>query len=118
MDRTELLLSGALALTTAFVVFNKVGSPQFMVWLAPAVAVGLTHNWKEWRVPAAMLIAIAAATFLIYPLFYDALSHNDPAMALVLSLRNILLVILFCWSIRRLRMLGRKPMAKPETEES
>lgn len=119
MDRTELLLSGALALTTAFVVFNKVGSPQFMVWLAPAVAVGLTHNWKEWRVPAAMLIAIAAATFLIYPLFYDALSHNDPAMALVLSIRNILLVILFFWSVRRLRTLGRKPpTAKPETEES
>ncbi|MFP3637330.1 hypothetical protein, partial [Bacillus sp. SIMBA_033] len=57
VDRTELLLSGALTLVTAFIVFNKVGSPQFMVWLGPAVAVGLAHDWKRWRVPAAMLIA-------------------------------------------------------------
>ncbi|WP_284751985.1 glycosyltransferase family 87 protein [Arthrobacter sp. efr-133-R2A-120] len=107
-DRTELLLAGSLTMATAFVVFNKVGSPQFMVWLAPAVAVGLAHSWKEWRVPAAMLIAIGVATYFIYPLFYDALSHNNPLMALVLTVRNVLLVVLFCWSVRRLYLLGKK----------
>ncbi|WP_306862828.1 glycosyltransferase family 87 protein [Arthrobacter bambusae] len=113
-DRTELLLAGSLTMATAFVVFNKVGSPQFMVWLAPAVAVGLAHSWKEWRVPATMLIAIAVATYFIYPLFYDALSHNNPWMALVLTIRNVLLVILFCWSVRRLYLLGKKtPAAEP-----
>jgi hypothetical protein len=111
VDRTELLLAGALSLTTAFVVFNKVGSPQFMVWLGPAVAVGLAHSWREWRVPATMLIAIAVATYFIYPLFYDALSHNNPWMALVLSIRNVLLVVLFLWSLRRLYLLGRKAPA-------
>lgn len=113
-DRTELLLAGSLTMATAFVVFNKVGSPQFMVWLAPAVAVGLAHSWKEWRVPAAMLIAIGVATYLIYPLFYDALSHNNPWMALVLTVRNVLLVVLFCWSVRRLYLLGKKiPAIQP-----
>ena len=111
VDRTELLLAGALALAAAFVVFNKVGSPQFMVWLGPAVAVGLAHSWREWRVPAAMLIAIAVATYFIYPLFYDALSHNNPWMALVLTIRNVLLVVLFLWSVRRLYSLGRKTAA-------
>ena len=106
-DRTELLLAGSLTMATAFVVFNKVGSPQFMVWLAPAVAVGLAHSWKHWRMPAVMLILIAIATFFIYPLFYDALSHNNPLMALVLTIRNILLVVLFCWSVRRLYLLGK-----------
>ncbi|PNI08956.1 hypothetical protein CXX84_08565 [Arthrobacter sp. AFG7.2] len=119
VDRTELLLAGALSLATAFVVFNKVGSPQFMVWLAPAVAVGLAHSWREWRVPAAMLIVIAIATYFIYPLFYDALSHNNPWMALVLTLRNVLLVVLFLWSVRRLYLLGRKaPAAAPALKES
>lgn len=107
-DRTELLLAGSLTMASAFVVFNKVGSPQFMVWLAPAVAVGLAHSWKEWRVPAAMLIAIGVATYFIYPLFYDALSHNNPWMAFVLTVRNLLLVVLFCWSVRRLYLLGKK----------
>jgi hypothetical protein len=92
-------------------VFNKVGSPQFMVWLAPAVAVGLAHSWREWRVPATMLIAIAVATYFVYPLFYDALSHNDPVMALVLTIRNLLLVVLFGWSVRRLYLLGRQQPA-------
>ncbi len=118
-DRTELLLAGSLTMATAFVVFNKVGSPQFMVWLAPAVAVGLAHNFKEWRVPATMLIAIAVATFFVYPLFYDALSHNNPLMALVLTTRNVLLVVLFCWSMRRLFLLGKKePSAHLAAKES
>jgi len=119
VDRTELLLAGALTLATAFVVFNKVGSPQFMVWLGPAVAVGLAHSWREWRVPAAMLIVIAVATYFIYPLFYDALSHNNPWMALVLTIRNVLLVVLFLWSVRRLYLLGKKaPAAAPALKES
>ncbi|MGN8131291.1 glycosyltransferase family 87 protein [Paenarthrobacter sp. 22069] len=119
VDRTELLLAGALALAAAFVVFNKVGSPQFMVWLGPAVAVGLAHSWREWRVPAAMLIAIAVATYFIYPLFYDALSHNNPWMALVLTTRNVLLVVLFLWSVRRLYSLGRKTaVPAPALKES
>jgi hypothetical protein len=119
VDRTELLLAGALTLATAFVVFNKVGSPQFMVWLAPAVAVGLAHSWREWRVPATMLIVIAVATYFIYPLFYDALSHNNPWMALVLTIRNVLLVVLFLWSVRRLYALGKKtPAATPTLKES
>ena len=115
-DRTELLLAGSLTMVTAFIVFNKVGSPQFMVWLAPAVAVGLTHHWKAWRVPAVMLIAIAVATFLVYPMFYYELSHNDPWMALVLTLRNALLVVLLWWSVRRLYQLGsRRPASAPAT---
>ncbi len=112
-DRTELLLLGSLALATAFVVFNKVGSPQFMVWLSPAVAVGMAYNMKAWRVPAAMLIGIGALTFLVYPLFYDALSHNNPVMAAVLTLRNLMLVLLFIWSVRALFLAGRKTGSVP-----
>lgn len=112
-DRTALLLFGSLALVTAFVVFNKVGSPQFMVWLAPAVAVGLSYQWKAWRIPATMLIGVAILTFLVYPLFYDALSHNNPAMAAVLTLRNLLLVVLFVWSVRQLFLMGRNPARIP-----
>jgi hypothetical protein len=116
-DRTALLLFGSLALVSAFVVFNKVGSPQFMVWLAPAVAVGLSYQWKAWRVPATMLIGVAILTFLVYPLFYDALSHNNPVMAAVLSLRNLLLVVLFVWSVRQLFLMGRNPSRIPRHDQ-
>lgn len=112
-DRTALLLFGSLALIAAFVVFNKVGSPQFMVWLAPPVAVGLALQWKAWRTPATMLIGVAVLTFLIYPLFYDALSHNNPLMAGVLTARNVLLLVLFVWSVRQLFIMGRFPQRIP-----
>ncbi|MGO4385405.1 glycosyltransferase family 87 protein [Specibacter sp. RAF43] len=117
-DRTELLLLGSLALAAAFVVFNKVGSPQFMVWLSPAVAVGLGYSRRAWRVPATMLIAIGALTFVVYPLFYDALSHNNPLMAGVLTLRNLFLVTLFGWAVRELFLMGRRPARQDDAGAS
>ncbi|WP_285724981.1 glycosyltransferase family 87 protein [Psychromicrobium xiongbiense] len=116
VDRAELLLAGSLTMVAAFIVFNKVGSPQFMVWLGPVVALGLAQNWKAWRFPALLVLGVAVATFLVYPMFYDALSHNDPTMALVLTIRNVLLVVLFVWAVKRLVMLGRPQNAQPALE--
>lgn len=115
-DRTELLLVGSLAMAAAFVVFNKVGSPQFILWLGPAVAVGLAHNWKEWRVPAALLTVIAVATFFVFPVLFQPLSNNNPFAAMVLTTRNLMLVVLLFWSLRRLYALGKGPR-KPEASE-
>jgi hypothetical protein len=40
-------------------------------------------------------------------------------MALVLTIRNVLLVVLFLWSVRRLYLLGKKaPAAAPALKES
>lgn len=106
-DRTELLLVGSLTLATAFVVFNKVGSPQFVLWLGPPVAVGLAYSWKEWRVPATLVMIIAVATFFVFPVLFNPLSHNHPLAVLVLTVRNLLLVALLYWSVRRLFALGK-----------
>ena len=95
-----------------FIVFNKVGSPQFMIWLAPVVVAGLVHDWRRWRTPAALLMGIAVTTFVIYPLFYTPLIHAHPAMAAVLTTRNVLLVVLLCWSVQRVARLQQVP-ARP-----
>lgn len=108
-EREELFLEGALMMTSAFIVFNKVGSPQFIIWLAPVIIAGLTHDWERWKVPAALLMAIAVTTFVIYPLFYTPLIHANPAMAAVLTARNVLLVVLLYWSIRRTVELALRP---------
>ena len=50
--RTELLVRGAMLLTLAMLVFNKVGSPQYMGWLAPPVAVALALRLPGWRTTA------------------------------------------------------------------
>ncbi|MET1087915.1 MAG: glycosyltransferase 87 family protein [Arthrobacter sp.] len=110
-EREELFLEGALMMVTAFIVFNKVGSPQFIIWLAPVIIAGLTHDWERWKVPAALLMGIAMTTFVIYPLFYTPLIHAHPVMAAILTTRNVLLVVLLWWSVKRTAELGRKSPA-------
>ncbi|MEX5297194.1 glycosyltransferase 87 family protein [Kocuria sp. CPCC 205292] len=114
-EREELFYEGALMLTTIFIVFNKVGSPQFMIWLAPVVVAGLVHDRQRWRTPAALLMGIAVTTFVIYPLFYTPLIHAHPAMAAVLTARNVLLVVLLSWSVQRVAALGRRVQPVPQT---
>ncbi|MBX7443320.1 MULTISPECIES: glycosyltransferase 87 family protein [unclassified Arthrobacter] len=111
-EREELFLEGALMMVTAFIVFNKVGSPQFIIWLAPVIIAGLTHDWERWKVPAALLMGIAVTTFVIYPLFYTPLIHAHPVMAAILTTRNVLLVVLLWWSVKRTAELGRKAPAQ------
>ena len=53
-------------------------------------------------------MGIAVVTFFIYPLFYTPLIHANPIMAGVLSIRNILLVLLLAWSVKRTWDLGAK----------
>ena len=111
-EREELFLEGSLMMVTAFIVFNKVGSPQFIIWLAPVIIAGLTHDWERWKVPAALLMGIAMTTFVIYPLFYTPLIHAHPVMAAILTTRNVLLVVLLWWSVKRTAELGRKAPAQ------
>jgi len=110
-EREELFLEGSLMMVTAFIVFNKVGSPQFIIWLAPVIIAGLAHDWERWKVPAALLMGIAMTTFVIYPLFYTPLIHAHPVMAAILTTRNVLLVVLLWWSVKRTAELGRKASA-------
>ena len=98
-DAARLLLIGALALVTAFVVFNKVGSPQYMLWIAPVVAAGILHGWHRWRVPAYLMLVISGLTTLVFPVFYLPLIAGDPFALVLLTLRNGLLVVLLGWAV-------------------
>jgi hypothetical protein len=98
-DAAQLLLIGALALVSAFVVFNKVGSPQYMLWIAPVVTAGILHGWHRWRVPAYLMLVISGLTTLVFPVFYLPLIAGDPFSLVLLTLRNGLLVVLLGWAV-------------------
>jgi hypothetical protein len=106
-DHATLVLMGALALVSTFVVLNKVGSPQYMLWIAPVVAVGVAQDWTLWRVPAYLMLLIGALTTLIFPVFYLPLVHGDAGALLLLTLRNGLLVVLLGWSVVALWRMAR-----------
>ena len=105
----ELIAAGALALVSAFIVFNKVGSPQFMLWLVAVTAVGLAWEGRAWRFPAWCMLGVAGLTTLVYPVLYEAL-HDDlnAGVALLLTLRNVAVLVLFGWAVARIIRLARR----------
>ncbi|MFZ2963124.1 MAG: hypothetical protein WA006_00375, partial [Rhodoglobus sp.] len=99
----DLLPPLALALTVCLIAFNKVGSPQFIGWLAAPILLGLvTHAagaGRSFRTPAILGLAIAALTQTIYPYLYTALLLLHPLMVSVLTVRNLLEFVLLGWAV-------------------
>jgi hypothetical protein len=84
----------ALALVSALIVFNKVGSPQFMVWLSAPIILGIATQGRRFFLPAMMVFVMGALTQIIYPIAYDWVIGLDPVMLTVLTVRNLLTVSL------------------------
>ncbi len=99
----DLLPSLALAYVVALIAFNKVGSPQYLTWLAVPVILGLATNaagrGRPFRTPAILVAVLAGLTQLIYPYFYDYLLALNPVMLIVLSARNVLYFVLLGWAV-------------------
>lgn len=103
-----------LALTIALITFNKVGSPQFAVWLAAPILFGLVtarlEGGPSFRVPAVLGLLIGALTQVVYPYWYGRLLGLDTGVLVALSARNILYVLLFAWALTALvRELRKEP---------
>lgn len=117
-----------LAALSAFVVSGKVLSPQYLLWLLPAVCAGLAmldgeDQRRLGRWTAALLVA-AVLSHVIYPHAYRALIDGHSGwsvpVAALLALRNLLLAALCvtalaaAWgAIRRVPRRPRDRAASP-----
>ena len=115
----DVLLLGAAATLIALIVFNKVGSPQFVAWLGPPVAAALAlagpgarHLWSP---PAAGMLGVAVLTQVLYPLQYGAFLRGEPMMVVLPALRNVALVILLVGVVWRLGRLAAAPAPRLES---
>jgi hypothetical protein len=115
---TELLAPLSLALVTAFIAFNKVGSPQYMTWLAVPIILGLATRamgyGRSFRFPAGVALLAAGLTQIFYPVLYESLLELNFPLLIVLTLRNILILVLFGWSVGLLIDLSRPFVAHEE----
>ncbi len=106
LDTAGFLARGALLIAVVLILANKVGSPQFIGWLAGPVVVGLARpgaaGARSWQTPAALVLVIAALTPWVFPLAYDGITAQLPVPSLVLVLRNVLLVALVVVVVRDL----------------
>ncbi|QKJ19961.1 glycosyltransferase 87 family protein [Microbacterium hominis] len=99
----------ALALVLGFIVLNKVGSPQYLAWLIPPLVLALVLDRRRWRMPAVLALATLLLTQLLFPWLYDALLVVNPALVILITVRNLLLVALFAWAIVRLVRVPVRP---------
>lgn len=107
---TRILPELSLALVTAFIAFNKVGSPQYITWLAAPVIIGIVYQGRSFRTPAVLVLVTAALTQVIYPFLYDGLIDPNPAMVAVLTVRNAMYFVLLGWAVAAL-WSGRRAAA-------
>ncbi|WP_278235531.1 glycosyltransferase 87 family protein [Isoptericola sp. AK164] len=114
----EIVLLSSAAQLVALIVFNKVGSPQFVAWLGPAVAVALAslpegRSQQAWWPPALGMILVAYATYLVYPVAYGPFLGGETWIVVVEALRNLALVVLLAGAVWQLVRLGwRDPGAR------
>lgn len=92
----------ALSLVAVLIVTNKVGSPQFQTWLIAPVVIWFVLDSARARMPAMLVLMLCPLTCLVYPLAYDALLAAQLLPVLVLTLRNILLIVLLIVGVREL----------------
>lgn len=103
----------ALALVMSLVLVNKVGSPQLASWVVVPVILGLLmqrRGGEPFVTPAILALAIAASTQLVYPVLYERLLTLDPALVLVVTVRNLLYLALWAWAVSRLVGVLRHPL--------
>ena len=105
VDAPTVLVPVSLALVLAMIVFNKVGSPQFITWLAAPVVLGLSLRQARMLLPGALVLGIALLTQLFYPWNYHAVLAAEPVAATVLTLRNLALIVAFVVAVRALWQL-------------
>jgi hypothetical protein len=86
---SHVLPAVALTLTTVLIVFNKVGSPQYIGWLAAPIIAGLVLEQKRFIAPAVIALILGALTQAFYPYLYNALLNVQPLELGILTLRNI-----------------------------
>jgi hypothetical protein len=86
---SHVLPAVALTLTTVLIVFNKVGSPQYIGWLAAPIIAGLVLEQKRFIAPAVIALILGALTEAFYPYLYNALLNVQPLELGILTLRNI-----------------------------
>lgn len=108
----DVLLLGAAAELLALIVFNKVGSPQFIAWIGPPMAAAIALGSRSqgtrrtWFLPALGTLVVARLTMEIYPLRYGEFLGGWPLATTVGAVRNLLLVALLVGAIVRLAQLA------------
>lgn len=112
------LLNASAAAVCAFVVFDRVLSPQYLIWLAPLVAV---LRGRRGLAAMALLACAMSMTQIYYPLHFDPLKTFEPLESWAVVGRDLLLVALLAtlaWPDREIAWPKRLAPLRPRAVAS
>jgi len=91
--RRQSLVKAVLAALLVFIVFNKVLSPQYLLWLIPLAAVTM-HTRKDYYSTLPLWILTVGATAFLFPYNYVSLLTLKPLGVWMVIFRDTLLFVL------------------------
>ena len=108
--RPDLVPLAVLALILAFMTFGKVLSPQYVIWILPAVALIVVER----RVLGAVLVGVLLLTQIEFPAHYWTFIYLQHGSMMIVVARNLLLVVAFAMSVWYLwRLPDTRPASVP-----
>ena len=113
-DRGEAAAVLAFLLMTGFVIFNKVLSPQYPVWLMGLLALALCWRDSPLRPAVLPLAGALVLTQLVYPVYFQDLLAGAVLPVQLLAARDALLVVVFVLAIVAAWGLGSRPAASED----
>lgn len=116
--RNQIFVTVALTAVLDLIVFNKVGSPQFMTWLAVPVIAWIYLNQQGRWFAIGVVLTVALLTNLVYPILYLDLMALGNLSISVLTIRNLLLIVLLIWANVQLGNLGKGSKSQAVAESS
>jgi len=109
-DRNTLFAWVFLTATLDLLVFNKVGSPQYELWIVGAVVFGILAGTAKWRFVVWMTLITSALSWLIFPVFYGELLDSKPIGVALLIHRNLGVILILVYANIQLSRLGKKQL--------
>ena len=107
-DRNTLFAWLMLTATLDLLVFNKVGSPQYQLWLVAVAFFGVLAKTPKWRLVTVITLITSALSWLIFPVFYGSLLDGAPLGVGLLVLRNLGVIAVLVYANLQLINLGKK----------
>ncbi len=95
--KKPLVVVAAVLSVMSFILFNKVFSTQYFLWLIPITyfSIEIVFSKKSKNLLSSLLFISAVLTILIYPLGWEYLNKGDLLMSVILFARNVILLLIF-----------------------
>lgn len=90
----HVLVIGITLVILVFIVFNKVFSPQYLIWLIPFIPFLGSGQ-------IVLFAVICGLNILVWPVFYDELMNLELLPILLLNCRNLLMLTLTFWILSK-----------------